>query len=83
MWVGERPEAHEGVGVTAAILTMRQRAVAILVSQGYTDKQIADELEIAENTVGNHITAIAKALDIDKTRNTRVQITLRLYQIAA
>ena len=64
-------------------LTMRQMSVAVLVSQGYTDKQIAAELEIAENTVGNHVTAIADAMQLDRQRNIRVQITRRLYQIAA
>lgn len=62
---------------------MRQMSVAVLVSQGYTDKQIAAELEIAENTVGNHVTAIAAALKLDRSRNVRVQIATRLLQIAA
>lgn len=69
--------------MTPIPLTMRQMSVAVLVSQGYTDKQIAAELEIAENTVGNHISAIAEVLQLNRQRNIRVQITRRLYNIAA
>lgn len=62
---------------------MRQMSVAVLLSAGYTDKQIAAELEIAENTVGVHVTHIAKALNLEPGRNTRVLIARRLYEMAA
>ena len=58
-------------------------SVAVLLAEGYTDKQIAASLEIAENTVGNHITAIAVALKLDRTRNIRVQIATRVNALAA
>jgi DNA-binding NarL/FixJ family response regulator len=64
-------------------ITQRQMEVAILVANGHTDKMIAAELTIAENTVGVHITNIAKALSLDPSLNTRVQITRRLIQHAA
>lgn len=64
-------------------LTARQLAVALLVADGFTDKQIAARLEIAENTVGNYITAISAALSLDRSRNTRVQIAIRFARLAA
>lgn len=39
-------------------LTDRQLEVARLVAEGYTDKQIAGKLEMAQNTVRVHVAAI-------------------------
>lgn len=64
-------------------LTARQLSVALLVADGYTDKQIAPMLGIAENTVGNYITAISAALALDRQRNTRVQIAIHFARNAA
>ena len=43
-------------------LTHREQEVALLVSQGLTNRQIAQELSISERTVENHIAKILKKL---------------------
>lgn len=55
-------------------LTARQTAVALLVADGFTDKQIAATLTISEETVAFHIHNIADRLSVDRSRNIRVQI---------
>jgi predicted ATPase/DNA-binding SARP family transcriptional activator/DNA-binding CsgD family transcriptional regulator len=47
---------------TLAPLTPREEQVAILVSRGLTNRQIASELFISEHTVATHITKILKRL---------------------
>lgn len=65
------------------MLTPREVSVAALVAEGLTDKQIAGQLGIAENTVGNHITHITEALQLNRQRNVRVQIArIVLLQVA-
>jgi DNA-binding NarL/FixJ family response regulator len=44
------------------VLTGRQREVAFLVAQGLTNRQIASELRISENTVANHVARILRKL---------------------
>ncbi len=43
-------------------LTRRELEVARLVAQGYTDRQIADELTITEGTAGVHVHHILEKL---------------------
>jgi DNA-binding CsgD family transcriptional regulator len=50
------------VSATLAPLTRREEEVAILVSRGLTNRQIASELFISEHTVATHITKILKRL---------------------
>ena len=69
--------------MTPVPLTMRQMSVAVLVSKGYTDKQIANELEMAERTVSVHIHRIGKVLGVKLYRNIRVQIATRIARLAA
>ena len=47
---------------TLAPLTPREEEVAVLVSRGLTNRQIASELFISEHTVATHITNILKRL---------------------
>jgi predicted ATPase/DNA-binding SARP family transcriptional activator/DNA-binding CsgD family transcriptional regulator len=47
---------------TLAPLTPREEEVAVLVSRGLTNRQIASELYISEHTVATHITKILKRL---------------------
>jgi DNA-binding CsgD family transcriptional regulator len=47
---------------TLAPLTPREEEVAVLVSRGLTNRQIASELFISEHTVATHITKILKRL---------------------
>lgn len=63
-------------------LSPRQRSVAHLIAQAYTDKQIADKLGIAEKTVKYHSWKIGVRLDLDPTRNRRVLIA-NLFRDAA
>ena len=63
-------------------MTKRERDVAELVAEGLTDKEIARELGISENTVGAHVAHIAKRLDIT-SGNTRVRITRHVIGVAA
>jgi len=45
------------------VLTSRQREIASLVARGLTNRQIASELRISENTVANHVARILRKLD--------------------
>jgi non-specific serine/threonine protein kinase len=45
-------------------LTRREQEVALLLAQGYTDRQIADGLSIAVSTVGVHVHHILAKLDL-------------------
>ena len=53
-------------------LTGRQREVAFLVARGLTNRQIASELRISENTVANHVARILRKLDA--TSRSRIVI---------
>ncbi len=54
-------------------LTTREAEVAQLVGEGHTNRKIAEQLGISEQTVKNHLTAV-----YDKTgAATRVQLALK------
>ena len=53
---------HPGKG--SAALTPREEEVAVLVSRGLTNRQIASELSISEHTVATHIAKILKRLGL-------------------
>lgn len=63
-------------------LTSRQEQVARYVAIGFSDKRIAQALEIDAETVGFHIGRIAKKWNLDPTLNIRVQITHRFLSAA-
>ena len=46
-------------------LSAREEEVAVLVSQGLTNRQIASELSISEHTIATHITRILKRLGLN------------------
>jgi DNA-binding CsgD family transcriptional regulator len=54
----------------AAGLTAREREVLALVAEGRTNKEIAERLFIAPNTVKTHVAALLTKLDAD----TRAQL---------
>lgn len=58
----------------AESLTPREQEIAILVAQGFINRQIARELFISERTVDHHVSNILKKLDI----NSREQVASRL-----
>jgi len=49
----------------SAVLTAREEEVAILVSGGLTNRQIAAELSISEHTVATHVAKILKRLGLN------------------
>jgi DNA-binding NarL/FixJ family response regulator len=48
------------------ILSEREKEVLVLVAQGMTNRQIAGELIISENTVRNHLSHILDKLDLSR-----------------
>jgi len=57
-------------------LTRREKEVAALVAQGFTNGQIAKELYISERTVDHHVEKILKKLNL----RSREQVASRLVQ---
>jgi DNA-binding NarL/FixJ family response regulator len=49
-------------------LTVRENQILALLKKGYTDKQVANELNISEKTVHNHTTNIFRKLNINSRR---------------
>ena len=66
----EQPSA----GARPPTLTRREKEVAALVAQGYTNGQIAKELFISERTVDHHVEKILKKLNL----RSREQVASRL-----
>jgi predicted ATPase/DNA-binding SARP family transcriptional activator/DNA-binding CsgD family transcriptional regulator len=62
---------RQRVGDESALLTRREEGVASLVARGLTNRQIAAELSISENTVANHVAKILRKLRL----GSRSQIT--------
>jgi predicted ATPase/DNA-binding SARP family transcriptional activator/DNA-binding CsgD family transcriptional regulator len=58
------PPAARRSGEGSAALTPREEEVAVLVSHGLTNRQIASELYISEHTVATHIAKILKRLGL-------------------
>ena len=54
---GEEPEPPE-----LAVLTPAERGVGELLARGWTNRQIADHLVLAEGTVKNHVSALLRKL---------------------
>lgn len=48
------------------VLSEREKEVLVLVAQGLTNRQIAGELVISENTVRNHLSHILDKLDLSR-----------------
>ncbi|MBL4827835.1 MAG: response regulator transcription factor [Spongiibacteraceae bacterium] len=58
-------------------LTTRERAVAVEVAHGATNKEVARSLSISERTVKAHLTAAFEKLGV----NDRVQLALLLHNV--
>jgi DNA-binding NarL/FixJ family response regulator len=71
------PTDH-GQDLGSLALTERQREVLALLVQGMSNKLICRELQIAEPTVKNHITAILKALKV--TSRTEAMAAVGAYR---
>jgi len=59
----EQPEKAEKVSPPPR-LTPRQRDVLTLIAQGYSNKKIAGELDLAEGTVKLHVAALLRTLGV-------------------
>ena len=59
------PPATHRSGQNTTALTPREEEVAVQVSRGLTNRQIAPELSISEHTVATHITKILKRLGLN------------------
>jgi DNA-binding NarL/FixJ family response regulator len=53
------------------LLTPRERAVALLIAGGLSNKQIAHELGLSQGTVQNHVHYILQKLGV-KSRNSLI-----------
>lgn len=62
-------------------LTLRQLEVLRLLSEGYTNKEIANALDITERTAKAHVAAIFEALDADN-RTQAVMAAQRIGYLA-
>jgi len=59
-----RPKALDSPGVSSADLTARERDVLGLIYQGLADKEIAARLQLAPNTVRNHVATLYSKLGV-------------------
>jgi predicted ATPase/DNA-binding SARP family transcriptional activator/DNA-binding CsgD family transcriptional regulator len=67
------PSAAPAPEELPAVLTRREREVAIFVARGLTNRQIAKELVVSERTVEKHVANILKKLGL----HSREQVPLR------
>ena len=58
--VPQEPLSGEPVGELAS----REREVAHLVAQGFTNRQISSKLGISERTAGNHVARVLRKLGL-------------------
>jgi DNA-binding CsgD family transcriptional regulator len=56
-------------------LSIRQREIAELIADGCTDKDIQTRLSVSMGTLREHFAEIARRLNLDASKNLRVQIT--------
>jgi DNA-binding NarL/FixJ family response regulator len=69
--------SDDGQDLGSLSLTERQREVLALLVQGKSNKLICRELQIAEPTVKNHITAILKALKVSSRTEAMAAVGAR------
>ncbi len=70
-WAPDEPEETAGPSASreAPSLTNREREIVRLMIGGYSNREIADALRLAEGTVKNHISSVLSKLAVrDRTR---------------
>lgn len=67
----------ESIEAKVAELTIREREILIYIADGDSNKQIARNLDVAENTVKVHVQNILKKLEV----NSRVQAAVIVVQL--
>ena len=60
-------------------LTDRQKEIAILIAKGLSNRDIADELQIVEGTVKNHVSAVYEALGLDSAQENVRRVRVLIY----
>lgn len=68
--VKDRPESEDA---DLFVLSDRESEILTLIAKGMRNKEIANQLAIAEKTVKNHVSAILKALQV----NSRTEAAMR------
>lgn len=66
---------------TSRVLTPYELSVILLVSQGYTNEQIADAMHVTDKTVRNHLVGLYKKLDVPDEANPRTYAVRRAQQL--
>jgi DNA-binding NarL/FixJ family response regulator len=74
-----KPAGNSADNTAPGELTSRQREILNLLGQGKSNKQIARELDLSENTVKVHVSAILRALRLEN----RTQAGLLAGKLAA
>jgi DNA-binding NarL/FixJ family response regulator len=73
-----RPSNNQPAADTFGRLTAQQLAVLRLISEGFTNNQVSERLEVSRRTVENHLLAIYRAFEISSEDiNPRVTAVLR------
>ena len=57
----------------SARLTVREEQILLLISEGYTNKQIAEKLDLCFDTIGSHLKRVYKRLHV----NSRAEAVVR------
>jgi DNA-binding NarL/FixJ family response regulator len=70
----DEPAQGSASGLLAQSVTQRQLEVLALIAKGRLNKQIADQLGIAERTVKLHITALLQAFDARNRTHLLVKV---------
>lgn len=73
----QKPEVNKGQASCLASLTKRELEVCALLSEGYTNVTIANQLYISEGTVKNYMSSIYDKLEI----RDRATLVVRLREI--
>lgn len=76
--IGTEPDER----AIAPLLTVRQMSVAVLLSQGYPDKQIAGKLDISVQRVAQIVGEIRARLQLSTELDARLLIATRFSQAA-
>lgn len=58
-----------------SVLSRREREISLLVSQGLSNREIGNRLELSEQSVKNHVSRILRKLGL----NNRVQVALQSW----
>lgn len=68
--------ANDNKDYTVSLLTKQQHAIATLVAQGLTNREIAEQLFLSENTIKFHIQNIMRKLEV----HNRIALVTKLIQ---